>query len=115
MTRVGDKYSKFFCTPRFSWQSCRIAPTDSSLVMIIAVMIGSSIFSMSPGFGNFAVHARDAVSHARRRRDKVEAELAFQALLHDFHVQQAEKAATKTEAERHGVFGLIEKGRVVEL
>ena len=92
--------------------------------MIIAVMIGSSIFAMSLGFGKFrgAVHfdhfaadARDAVAHARRGGDQVHAEFALQALLHDFHVQQAEKAAAETEAERHGIFRLVEKRRVVQL
>src|SRR5260221_14497058 len=49
-----DKYSNPFCVPRLSWQSCRIPPTDSSLVMIIALMMGSSILLMSLGLGNFA-------------------------------------------------------------
>ena len=43
-----------FCTPRFSWQSERISPTCSEGVRIIAVMTGSSNFSMRPGSGSFA-------------------------------------------------------------
>ena len=33
----------------------------------------------------------------------------------DLHVQQAEEAAAKAEAERDGVFRLVEKGGVVQL
>ena len=54
MTRVGERYSKFFWMPRLSWQSWRMPPTESSLVMIMALMMGSSIISMSLGLGNFA-------------------------------------------------------------
>ena len=40
--------------PRFSWHSSRMPPTCSDGVRIIAVMIGSSIFSMRPVSGSFA-------------------------------------------------------------
>ena len=106
--------------PRLSWQSCRIPPTESSLVMIMALMMGSSIISMSLGLGNFAglstsmastADARDAITHAGRGGDEVQAEFAFQALLHDFHVQQAEEAAAETETESDGIFRLVDKTR----
>ena len=57
----------------------------------------------------------DAVTHAGRGGDQVDAEFALQALLRDLHVQQAQKAAAETEAERHGIFRLVEKRRVVQL
>ena len=53
MMRVGERYSNFFCTPRFSSQSFSTPPTDSSDVMIMAVRIGSSIFWIEVGGGNF--------------------------------------------------------------
>ena len=40
-----------------------------------------------------AVGQRHAVDHARRRRHEVEVELALQPLLHDFEMEEAEKAA----------------------
>ena len=55
-----------------------------------------------------------AVADARGGGDEVEVELALQAFLDDFHVQEAEKAATKSEAQRHGVFRFVEERRVVE-
>ena len=54
-------------------------------------------------------------SHARRGGDQVNIELALEPLLHDFHVQQAEKSAAETEAQRDGIFRLVEKGGVIEL
>jgi hypothetical protein len=89
-------------------------PTCSCGVRIIAVMIGSSIFSMRPASGSFAglsismhvaVGRRHAVEHARRGRDQVHVELALEPLLHDLHVQQAEEAAAEAEAERLDVSG----------
>ena len=61
-----------------------------------------------------AVGLGDLVAHAGRGGDEVEVELALQALLNDFHVEQAEEAAAEAEAEGDGAFGLEEKGRVVE-
>ena len=49
------------------------------------------------------------------RGDDVEVELALEALLHDFHVQQAQEAAAETEAERHRGFRLEADGGVVEM
>src|SRR6266436_5269784 len=66
-------------------------------------------------FDGRAADARDAITHAGRCGDEIEAEFAFEALLHDFHVQQAEKPATKTETEGHGIFRLVKKCSVVEL
>ncbi len=124
ITRVGERYSKFFCTPRFSSQSFRTPPTDSSEVMIIAVRIGSSIFWIEVGGGNFVglstCSTSPAVvvmrnSHARRGGDQVDVEFALEALLHDFHVQQAQKSAAEAESQRHGSFRLVEKCGVVQL
>ena len=87
-------------------------------------MMGSSIFSMSLGFGKFrgaidfndiAADAGDAVTHAGSGGDQVQPELALQAFLNDFQVQQAEKAATKAKAERHGIFRLVEESCIVQL
>ena len=66
-------------------------------------------------FEHFARRGGDAVAHAGRGGDQVDAELALQALLHDLHVQQAQKAAAETEAQRDGVFRLVEEGGVVQL
>jgi len=54
------------------------------------------------------------VAHAGGGGDEFEAELAFEALLDNFHVQQAEEAAAEAEAEGDGTFGLEEEGRIVE-
>ena len=64
---------------------------------------------------DLAVGGGDAIAHAGRGGDQVDAEFALEALLHDFHVQQAEEAAAKTEAQRDGIFRLVEKCGVVEL
>src|SRR5579862_4686723 len=66
-------------------------------------------------FNDVAADASDAITHAGRGGDEVEAELALQAFLHDFHVQQAEEATAEAETEGNGVFRFVEKGRVVEL
>ncbi len=57
----------------------------------------------------------DLVTHARRRCDQVEVELALQPLLDDLHVQQTKKSASESEPERHRAFRFEEKGGVVEL
>ena len=62
-----------------------------------------------------AVGEVDLVADAGRGGDEVEVELALQALLNDFHVQQAEEAAAEAEAEGDGAFRLEEEGGVVEL
>ena len=53
-TRSDFRYSSFFWTPRLSWQSCRIGPTNSDGVRIIAVMTGSSSLVMRPASGSLA-------------------------------------------------------------
>ncbi len=50
-TREPETYSKFFCLPRLSSTSLRMPPTYSSLVRILAVMMGSSMESMVVGSG----------------------------------------------------------------
>ena len=55
-----------------------------------------------------------SIAHAGRGGDQLQAEFAFQPLLDNFHVQQAEKSAAETEAERGGTFRLKEERRVVE-
>ena len=57
----------------------------------------------------------DLVDDRRRRRDQVLVELALEPLLDDLHVQQAEEAAAKAEAERLADLGLVAQRRVVEL
>ena len=47
--------------------------------------------------------------------DDVHAVLAPQALLDDLQVQQAEESAAEAEAQRHRGFGLVRKGRIVQL
>ena len=99
-------YSNFFCVPRFSSSSFRISPTYSSRVITVASMMGSSICLMAEGSGNLLglstsirspFSAVDLVAHARRGGDQVDLELALQPLLDDLQMQQAQKAAAKTE------------------
>ena len=61
-----------------------------------------------------AVGFGDLVAHAGSGGDEVEAELAFEALLNDLHVEQAEKAAAEAEAESDGAFRLEEERRIVQ-
>ena len=46
---------------------------------------------------------------------RFEVVFALEPLLHDVHVQQAEEAAAKAEAQRGGDFRLVVQRRVVEL
>jgi hypothetical protein len=64
---------------------------------------------------HLAVGAHHLVDHAGRGGDQVLVELALEALLHDLHVQQAQKAAAKAKAQRLADLGLVAQGRVVEL
>ena len=57
----------------------------------------------------------DFVADAGGGGDEVEAELALEALLNDFHVEEAEEAAAEAEAEGDGGFGLEGEAGVVEL
>src|SRR5882762_3831934 len=100
-------YSKPFCWPRFSSSNARIPPRCSSGVRMVARMAGSSIFTMRPGSGIFAGESISVIwpsvvvtlTHAGRGGDQTEIELAFQTLLYDLHMQQAQKAATESEAQ----------------
>src|SRR5580700_1640259 len=65
-------------------------------------------------FDHFAVSLVDLVAHAGSGGDEFERELALEALLNDFHMEQAEKAAAETETESDGTFRLEEKRRIVE-
>ena len=56
----------------------------------------------------------DLEADRRHRREQVEVVLALEALAHDVHVQQAEEAAAKAEAERVGGLGLPRQRGVVE-
>src|SRR5581483_5010538 len=63
---------------------------------------------------DFSVGLSDFVSHAGSGGDEFEAELAFEAFLDDLHVQEAEEAATESEAKGGGAFRLEEERGVVE-
>ena len=98
-----------FCTPRFSMHSVITSPTYSSGTRMFAAMIGSRISAISltggslDGLSTRLTLARivdDLVDDGRRGGDQVQVVLALQPLLHDLHVQHAEEAAAKTEAQR---------------
>ena len=87
------------------------------------MITGSSILSIWPVSGSFAglidldhfaVGLRDAIEHARRRRDEVHVEFALEPFLHDLHVQQAEEPAAESESERDRGFRLEEERRIVQ-
>lgn len=61
-----------------------------------------------------AVGHVDFVDHGRRGGDEVEVEFALQPLLYDLHMQQAEEAATETEAKGLRAFHLVVQGGIVE-
>ena len=106
-------------------------PTYSSLVRILAVMMGSWMRSMVVGSGQregfstsmdvvfvaagAAAGEGDAVADAGGGGDEVEVDLALEALLDDFHVKEAEEAAAEAEAEGGGGFGFEGEAGVVEL
>ena len=86
-------------------------------------MTGSSSVWIRPASGqlrravdlvNLAVGGGDPVQHARGRRDQVLVELPLEPLLHDLHVEQAEKAAPEPEAERGRRLRLVEERGVVQ-
>src|SRR5579863_3244427 len=115
-------YSNFFCVPRFSSSSFRHSPRESSRVMTVASMIGSSICLISAGFGNLLGLStissepfnRVILTHARRRGDQVDVELALQPLLHDLQMQQSQESAAEPEAQRHRVLGLEVERAVIQ-
>ena len=98
-------------------------PMYSSRVITVASMIGSSICLISEGFGNlrrivhldhFVVGLGDAIANAGRGGDQVDIELALQPLLHDFEMQQAEKAAAEPEPQRDRILRLETHRAVVQ-
>ena len=48
---------------------------------------------------HFIVRQRHAVTHARRRGDQVDIELALEPLLNDLHVEETQEAAAEAEAK----------------
>ena len=110
----------FFCVPRFSVHSVITGPTYSCGIRIVAVMIGSRISSIARQVGQLgrildlqyrAVAHQHLVDDRGRRGDQVHVVLAFQALLHDVHVQQAEEAAAKAETQCLRHFRLVAAGK----
>ena len=55
-----------------------------------------------------------SVNHRGGRGDQTQRELALEPLAHDVHVQQTQKAAAKSEAQRLGGFRFVSKRRIVE-
>ena len=87
------------------------------------MITGSSICSISLGSGQRdglstsitdSVGQRDLVPHARRRRDQVEIVLALQPLLDDLQMQQAQKSAAETKAQRDRALRLEVEARIVQ-
>ena len=52
-----------------------------------------------------AVLVVDEIAYVGHGGDDVHVELAVEALLHDFHVEQSEETAAEAEAEGNGTFG----------
>ncbi len=86
--------------------------------------IGSRISSIDARVGQvrriidldmLAVGRDDFVNDAGGGGDDVHVVLAPEPFLDDLHVQQAEKAAAKAEAERDGAFRLIDERGIVQL
>ena len=63
---------------------------------------------------HLAALTEHVILHRRRGGEQVQVELAFQALLDHFHMQQAQKAHTEAEAKRMGLLGFPDERRVVE-
>ena len=109
MARVGDRYSVPCWMPRRSWHSFMTAPIDSVGTMKLTRTIGCRNSSISPASGTSCGRwisssspalVVDLVGHVRRRLHQVDVRFLLQTLLDDFHVQQAEEAAAKSEAQR---------------
>src|SRR5215213_1072729 len=58
---------------------------------------------------HLAVSRRHYVTHAGSSRDQIEIKLTLQSLLHDFHVQQTEKATAKPKTERRRRLRLVKE------
>ena len=63
---------------------------------------------------HLAALAEHVILHGRRGGEQIQIELALQALLDHFHMQQAQKAHAEAEAERMGLLRLPDERRVVE-
>ena len=61
-----------------------------------------------------AIHLHHLVDHAGRGGDQVLVELALKPLLHDLHVQQTQKAATKAETQRLADLRFVMQRRVIK-
>ena len=64
---------------------------------------------------HFAVGLVDVIVDRGTRGNEVQVELALQAFLDDFHVQQAQEAHAEAETERHRRLGLPHQRRVVDV
>ena len=124
MTRVGDEIFEIFLRAALVLAELQDAADgifvgddhggDDGL-FDFGDVAGIGKFRGAVDFHDFAGDARDAVTHAGRGGDEIQAEFSLQALLHDFHVQQAEEAAAEAETEGDGIFRLVKKRRVVQL
>ena len=61
-----------------------------------------------------AIREVHVVAHAGGRDDEVQVKLALQTLLHDLHVEQAQKATAEAEAQGGRGLGLVGKAAVIE-
>ena len=86
---------------------------DGLLHLLQAALVGH--FGRVFHVDDFAIALDHLVNHAGGGGDEVLVKLALQALLHDFHVQQAQKAAAKAKAQRLRDFGLEVQRSIVEL
>ena len=66
-------------------------------------------------FDFFAALQHNFVNHRRRGSNQIHVELALQAFLHDFQVQQAQEAATEAKAQCLGNFRLEFQRSIVQL
>ena len=64
---------------------------------------------------HLSVSLVDVIVNRGARGNEVQIELALQAFLDDFHVQQAQEAHTEAKAERHRGLGLPHQRRVVDV
>src|SRR5206468_1699720 len=61
-----------------------------------------------------SVCRRDQITHVGSSGDQIEIEFALQTLLHNLHVQQSEKTATKAEAQSRRRFRLVKERSIIE-
>src|SRR5208337_31461 len=80
----------------------------------LADVAGIGEFRGAVDFYDCFADAGDAITHAGRSGNQVQAEFALQPLLHNLHVQQTQETAAITKAEGDGVFRLVEKRSVIQ-